>query len=398
MPDARPDGAPVFSAQDLEVLGPLRAGLAGSRAELAKRTGLSPSTVTARVDHLIDGGHLVESGKGESSGGRRPRRLQLNGEAGCIGCVDIGIDRTTVALVDLAGRLLTTRHLALDIAGGPDAVLRRVATELRGLLDRTPAVPVLRGASIALPGPVSVETGRLVSPSRMPGWDGTDASAALTSELGVPAVAGNDANLMALGEYIQGGPAARDQVFVKAGLGIGCGIISGGALYTGSTGAAGDISHVAVPGAAPIPCSCGRTGCLDALASGSALARGMREIGRTARDVDAVIVMGRDGDPDATRLLREAGVMTGGVLGTIVNFFNPHRLVIGGALSRSDVFVSGVRSKIWADCLPMATDRLDVATPLDPDTGGIRGAGRIFLDSFFSTTRTRASPGRTGSA
>ena len=385
-----PDGPPVFSSQDLEVLAPLRAGIAGSRADLAKSTGLSPSTVTARVDHLIGGGHLVESGKGESSGGRRPRRLQLNGAAGSIGCVDVGIDRTTVALVDLAGRLLATRHLAVDIAGVPEAALRQVAGGLRALLDETPAAPVLRGASIALPGPVSVETGRLVSPSRMPGWNGTDAAAALTAELHVPALAGNDANLMALGEYIQGRPADRDQVFVKAGFGIGCGIISGGALYTGSTGAAGDISHVAIPGAAPIPCSCGRTGCLDALASGSALARGMREMGHAVHDVDAVIAMGRDGNPDATRLLREAGVMTGGVLGTIVNFFNPHRLVIGGALSRSDVFISGIRSKIWADCMPMATDQLEVTTPRDADTGGIRGAGQVFLDAFFSTPHASA--------
>jgi len=76
--------------------------------------------------------------------------------------------------------------------------------------------------------------------------------------------------------------------------------------------------------------------------------------------------------------------MTGGVLATIVNFFNPDRLVLGGVLADSDVFVAGVRSTLWADCLPMATDQLLVEVTRHQGSGGLRGAGRVFLDQVFS--------------
>lgn len=381
---------PAFSSQDLAVLDPLRAGAASSRAELAAETGLSPSTVTARIDQLISAGVVVETGTGDSRGGRRPRRLAVRGGAGTIGGIDLGIERTTLGLIDYAGEVIAVRHVALDLAEGPRAVFHRIADELAAIAGERGA-PDLTGAAIALPGPISGDTGRLVAPSRMPGWHGVDAAATLTEVLGVPAIAGNDANCMALGELVGGDPQAANQIFVKAGAGIGSGVVAGGRLYTGRSGAAGDISHVAVPGSSPMPCSCGRTGCLDALASGSALTRAASEAGRDVVDVGAVIELARDGDALAMRLLREAGTMTGGVLATIVNFFTPDRLVIGGSLSASDVFVAAIRSVLWADCLPMVTERLEVAVPRHPETGGLQGAARLYLDALFGPTSARGA-------
>ncbi len=381
---------PTLSSQDLAVLDPLRAGIASSRAELAATTGLSPSTVTARIDQLISAGVVVETGAGDSRGGRRPRRLAMRGDAGILGGIDLGIERTTLGLVDYAGDVIAVRHLALDLAEGPRAVFQRIADELSGLAAEHGA-PALTGAAIALPGPVSGDTGKLVAPSRMPGWHGVDAAATLAEILGVAAIAGNDANCMALGELVGGDPEAVNQIFVKAGAGIGSGVVAGGRLYTGRSGAAGDISHVAVPGSSPVPCSCGRTGCLDALASGSALTRAATEAGREVVDVGAVIELARDGDALAMRLLREAGTMTGGVLATIVNFFTPDRLVIGGSLSASDVFVAAIRSVLWADSLPMVTERLEVAVPRHPETGGLQGAARLYLDAVFGPASARGA-------
>ncbi|PPF77426.1 transcriptional regulator [Subtercola sp. Z020] len=375
-----------FSAQNLVVLAPLRAGLADSKAELAKLTGLSPSTVAARVDELIGLGHVVEVGDGVSRGGRRPRRLALRRDAGIVGCVDLGIDRTSIGLVDFSGELVSRSDIHLDIAEGPDRVLGRVWDECQKLVaaDERHARLFLRGLSVGVPGPVSRVDGRVIAPSRMPGWNGVDVARLLGDISGVPVLVNNDANLMALGEFASGDRSQPDQVFVKAGSGIGCGIIARGELFVGSRGAAGDISHVAVLDAAPVPCSCGRVGCLDALASGNALVREMQNSGREVPNVEAMIALARDADPVATRLLREAGTMTGGVLATIVNFFNPDRLVIGGVLSQSEVFVAGVRSTLYAECLPMATGDLTIATPARPDDCGLLGAGTAFLDRMFS--------------
>jgi predicted NBD/HSP70 family sugar kinase len=370
----------------ITILDALRSGLASSRADLAKATGLSPSTVSARVDELIGNGHVLESGEGVSRGGRRPRRLSIRADAGLVGCIDLGVDRASLGIVDFAGTLVAERHVAMDIALGPHRVLETVVGLLHELTSSVdlPEGAVLSGLSVGVPGPVASGSARIVSPSRMPGWNGVAVPDILSSLVDVPVVVNNDANLMAVGEFVAGDPRLVNQVFVKAGSGIGCGIISGGVLYTGSHGAAGDISHVSVPGAPDVQCSCGRRGCLDAVASGNALVRQLQENGVDVANVEAMIHLAKDAHPMATRLLREAGSMTGGVLATIVNFFNPDRLVLGGVLSESEVFVASVRSTLYAECLPMATENLEVAVSVLPLTGGLVGAGKVFLDRQFS--------------
>lgn len=379
--------SPPHSPQSVEILAALRSGRANSRAALATMTGLSPSTVATRVDALIDQGHVVETGPGESRGGRRPRHLTIRGDAGLVGCVDLGVDRASFGLVDFAGALLAERHSPLDIAAGPHEVLALTASTLLDMVADADTGPGtrLRGISVGVPGPVSSASSQVVSPSRMPGWNGVAVAEILSRFIALPVIVNNDANLMAAGELLDADMAGyRNQVLVKVGSGIGCGIVSGGALYLGSNGWAGDISHVSVPGATPVPCSCGRTGCLDALASGNALVREMQLAGADVPSVEAMIELAQDADPLATGLLRNAGVMTGGVLATIVNFFNPDRLVLGGVLANSSVFVAGVRATLYADCLPMVAEQLAVDVARYQDTAGLRGAGRVFLDRMFS--------------
>ncbi|GGF05064.1 ROK family transcriptional regulator [Mycetocola zhadangensis] len=384
---------PLHSPQHVEVLAALRSGRANSRAALANITGLSPTTVAARVDALIEQGHVVETGPGESRGGRRPRHLMIRGDAGLVGCIDLGVDRASFGLVDFAGELITERHAPLDIAADPRAVLSRALKILLDMVDEAKLAghTRLRGISVGVPGPVSSATSRVISPSRMPGWNGVSVPELMRREIDLPILVNNDANLMAAGELLDGREPIGNQVLVKVGSGIGCGIVCGGALYTGSNGWAGDISHVVVPGAAAVPCSCGRTGCLDALASGNALVREMQVAGTNVQSVEEMIALAQDSHPLATGLLRNAGVMTGGVLATIVNFFNPERLVLGGVLADSSVFVAGVRATLYAECLPMATDQLSIDVAQFAATGGLRGAGRIFLDQLFSADGVRTS-------
>ncbi|HUX71260.1 MAG TPA: ROK family transcriptional regulator [Cellulomonadaceae bacterium] len=385
--DARPPG----SAAMLRLI---RSGQATSRTEIAKQVGMSPSTVSARIDHLITLGFVREDGLGESRGGRRPRRLSIRPDAGVVGCADLGIDRVSVGLVDFSGSLIAERHVPLDLAAGPEVVLASVCALWTEMLAAAtlPNGTALQGVSVAVPGPVSSRTERIVSPARMPGWNGVNVPAILGRLTGLPALVNNDANMMAVAEYAADPGHAPNQVFIKADSGIGCGVISAGDLYTGSYGTAGDISHVSVPGATPVPCSCGRTGCLDALASGLALVRAMRESGAETADVAAVIALARDADPLAGRLLREAGVMTGSVLATIVNFFNPDRLVLGGELSQSEVFVAGVRSALYAECLPMSTENLEVAVARLPTSGGLIGAGKVALDNLLFRDHAPGTP------
>jgi predicted NBD/HSP70 family sugar kinase len=365
------------------MLGLIRSGQARSRAEIARVTGLSPTTVAQRVDVLIDAGYVREAGMGVSQGGRRPRALEVDPTTGVVCAVDLGSQHATFGLLDLSGRLIATRRERIDIAEGVEPIL----TWMVGVADALVAEHAepgqrLRGFGIGVPGPVDSRTRTLVSPSRMPGWNGVDVAAAVTDLTGLPTVVDNDANLMALGEHGLDRSVA-DLVFVKVGSSIGCGVIASGSLHHGHHGMAGDISHVTVPDAPPVLCSCGRTGCLDAVAGGRAIVRALRDAGVQVDSVDDVLALARDAHPLATRMLREAGTRVGRVLATIMNFFNPQRLVLGGILGEAEAFVAGVRSAIYLECLPMITDELEIVVSQAKEQAGILGAGGLVLDRIF---------------
>lgn len=371
------------------ILNLVRAGAAASRADIARSTGLAPSTVTTRVEALMAAGYLREGGPGSSRGGRRPRQLEVDPSAGAVLGVDLGARHASFALFDLAGALLAERHLDMNIADGPQSILGWIVDQANSMVAEQEQS--LRGIGLGLPGPIEIPGGRLVSPSRMPGWNGVDAAAILTELSGVPATVDNDANLMALGEHLSVGEDVDHLVFVKAGSSIGCGVIASGALHHGHHGMAGDISHVSVPSAPRTLCSCGRWGCLDAVAGGAAIVTSLRTAGVEVADTQGVISLAQDGHPLATQTLREAGTRTGGVLATIVNFFNPQRLVLGGQLSEAEAFVAGLRSAIYTECLPMATDQLEIVVTQTKALGGVIGAGRMMLDHLFDPRMVNAS-------
>lgn len=381
---AQPRRAPLASPSSPgAILRLVRSGRATSRAEVARFAGISASTAAARIDELVRLGFLREAGVGESHGGRKPMLLEISPRSGVVGGVDLGTNHGSFGLFDMSGNLRADRHLDMSIADGPEAVLRWVLEQLKDLAAREPESPTLRGIAIALPGPVDSRTGLLVSPSRMPGWNGIDVAAMMTRLAGIPTLVDNDANLMSVGEYSLVDSAVQDLVFVKAGSGIGCGVIAEGHLYRGSHGMAGDISHVSVPDSPHVLCGCGRYGCLDVIASGAAIVTNLNAAGVEIDDIAQALALAQDSHPLTTSMLREAGVRTGNVLATIVNFFNPDQLVLGGHLSQAEAFVAGVRSAIYTQCLPMATDHLDITVSKAGKVGGVMGAAILILDHLF---------------
>lgn len=370
------------------VLQLIRSGTVSSRAALAKTLGVSASTAGLRVQALIDHGYVRELEDGRPRGGRPPRRLALRADFGEVIAVDLGTHHATTGQFDMSGRLieeLTYPFLSMD--EGPDAVLEWVAAQINGQ-----GIPPqrLRGITIGLPGPVDSRTGRVVSPSRMPGWNQLNVPLHMASRgPAVPVRVDNDANLMALGEH--GVDPVDHMVFVKAGTGIGCGVIASGRLHRGSVGAAGDISHLPVPGREDVECSCGRNGCLDAVASGAALVRDLRAVGVAVATPTDVVTLAGDAEPTVTRMLREAGRATGELLATVVNFFNPDALVIGGQLSRAEPFVASIRAAVFERCLPMATENLQVrATRVGP-LAGVRGGARLMIEYLLDPERVNSA-------
>lgn len=324
-------------------------GRARTRSDLVEASGLARSTVGARVDALLASGLLAAVGEAASTGGRPPTRFAFNRHARIALGFDIGATHATVAVTDLAGQPLTERTWALAIDEGPELVLNSVTRAARELIvEASRKEADLIGVGVGLPGPVEHSTGRPTNPPIMPGWDGYDVPERLGREFAVPVLVDNDVNVMALGEHAVAFSSEEHLIFIKVATGIGSGIISGGRLHRGAQGAAGDLGHVQAPRAQGFACRCGNTGCLEAVASGSAVARALRDLGIDASSSQDVVALVRGGNLEATRLLRQAGRDIGDVLAMCVSLLNPSVIVVGGSLAEAgETLLAGVREAVY---------------------------------------------------
>jgi predicted NBD/HSP70 family sugar kinase len=372
----------------------MRDGRPRTRSELAAMTGLARSTITQRVDALLAANFVLPVGEATSTGGRPPTQFAFNPAARVALAADIGATHARVAVTDLAGQVLAEHRDDLDVALGPVPVLEWVVEMSRGLLDEAGRVPTdLLGVGIGLPGPVQHSTGRPVNPPIMPGWDSFDVQGFLTERLGggVVALVDNDVNIMALGEHFTQWPAAEHMMFVKVATGIGSGLISHGRLHRGAQGAAGDMGHLQLPHGTDIVCRCGNTGCLEAVASGGAIAAKLTELGLPARSSQDVVALARGGSLEALHLVRQAGRDIGEVLAAAVSLFNPSVIVIGGSLAQAgEHLIAGVREVVYRRSLPLATQDLRIVQSRTGDRAGIIGAAVMVIDHALAPSQVDA--------
>jgi predicted NBD/HSP70 family sugar kinase len=359
-----------------------------SRTELARLSGLAVSTVSLRIEELVGAGLVEEAGDGQSRGGRRPRLLRVRSGGGIALAADLGTQHARLSVVDMAGAELAGDEVAVAFDEGPEVVLTTIADGLAEMA-RAQDADVL-GVGIGLPGPVDPVTGQVTSPSRMPGWHGMPVGEWLAERFGTPVAVDNDANLLALGEYRMrwAQTGVRHLVAVKLGRGIGCGIVADGAIHHGANGAAGDISHVRAATLDPNSmrlCGCGRLGCLETIASGAAMLETLAESGVVLETTADLVEQVHRGDPAANLAVRTAGWHLGEVLAVVVNFFNPHVLVLGGSLAVAEPLVASLRAAIYERCLPMASEAVNIVTASDAPEAGVRGAAWLILDRLART-------------
>lgn len=364
----------------------LRDGHARTRAELADITGLARSTVAARIDALAAAGLIGPAGEAVSSGGRPPSRFAFQPTAKVVLAVDVGATHVQVGLTDLSGKVLCELRKTIDISAGPIPVLDDVLALCDALLTQAGRhATELVGIGIGLPGPVEHSTGKPASPPIMPGWDGFDVPGYVQQRFPTDVLVDNDVNIMALGERAMFWPDAENLLFIKVATGIGAGIISGGLLQRGDDGTAGDIGHIRVPRGDEVLCRCGNYGCLEALASGPAVAAMLQANGVPATTGDDVLELARRGNLTAIQAMRQAGRDVGDVLAACVNLLNPSVIVIGGGLSSAgEYLLAGVREIVYQRSLPLATARLRIVQSMAADRAGVYGAGRMVIDHVLA--------------
>jgi len=383
-------GAPSVGTEAAEAAGRLlaliRDGKASSRPAIERVSGLSRVTVVQRLRRLLDARLVIEGDETEASGGRPARLIRVNPDFAVALAADVGESMIRVAATDLAPRILAETVFDLDVASGPHATLREIVRAARNLLSELGASGRRTlGIGVSLPAPVNHAAGRVVGPSVMRGWDDFDVCRFLSDELGAPALVDNDVNLMALAEFRQFWPRSGHFLFIKAGTGIGSGIILDGALYRGARGASGDIGHIQFEEASAPLCRCGKFGCVEARAAGWAIARDLRANGFDAQNARDVIALVEQREPDAIRRVREAGRVLGEVAADVVSVLNPTTIVIGGTLSRAgEHLLAGVKEMIYRRSLPLALEGLGVFRARSDDRAGVLGAAHLVIDAALA--------------
>jgi glucokinase-like ROK family protein len=392
----------LVNSAEVEVMRALRRQGRISRTEISNITGWSKAKASQEIRSLVDKGYLVEFGEGISQGGRKPRLLRINNQLGYIAGIDIGATSLDIALADVTGMILQRRSEPTDVHLSPETVLGRCSELLLGLIHAQGVTPPqILGIGVGVPGPVDFARGVLVAPPLMPEWENflirdffkrTFPSAFV--------VVDNDVNIMALGEQRAGEGTGVDHfIFIKIGTGIGAGIISNGKIHRGSDGSAGDIGHICVDKEGPL-CACGNKGCLEAMAAGPAIASKamqaarngnsstLRQIGESKggvirpEDVNAAC---REGDQAALDIIRDSGQMIGDVLASLVNFFNPSYIFIGGGIANfGNHLLVAIRRAVLHRSLPLATTHLSIKFSRMGSNAGVVGAISLALDYLFA--------------
>lgn len=381
--------APASSGHVLELV---RSGEAATRTEIGRATGLSRPAVALRVTELLRHGLVTEDRAAPSGGGRPPARLEFNAAGGVVLAAALGVSHSQAAVCDLSGRLLARGSGSPEIEHGPHAALPWLLETWQRLLEECGrGTGDVRGSGIGVPGTVEFATGRAETPPVLADWGGVEIAPLVAERFPAPVLLDNDVNVMALGEHRAVHPGVGDLVFVKVSTGIGAGVVAGGELLRGSLGAAGEIGHIPVRDGGGTPCRCGNTDCLEAVAAGPALLARMAAQDRRVAGVAELAELAYEGDPDAVRLVRQAGRRLGEVLAGVVNLLNPEVIVLGGLLGRAhDHLVAGVREVVFQRSIPLATRQLRVVGNRSGEEAGLHGAATMVLERVLSPDAVNA--------
>jgi predicted NBD/HSP70 family sugar kinase len=365
----------------VDLLRYLRDGRPLSRARLADLSGVARSTIAIRADELASLGLIEPETQPVYSGGRPSTRIALSPRARLVLTADIGATHAAVALLDLLGGVIAKANRTLGPEDDPVTVLEWLVEEGEAMLAAAGATGRLAAVGVGLAAPIEHASRKPIAPPVMPKWDGFSVGEWLENRLHVRTLVEKDVNLMVLGERAARWPTTENLLFVKMATGIGAGMIVSGQLHRGEQGTAGDIGHVQVNGATDAACHCGNHGCLEAIASGPALARQLTDKGVPATSSADILALIRAGNLDAIQAVRQAGRHLGEVLASTVSLLNPAVVVIGGPLSEAgEHLLAGARELIYARSMPLSTQRLTVVQA-DPSVDvAILGAGILAAD------------------
>jgi predicted NBD/HSP70 family sugar kinase len=338
-----------------------------SRADIARATGLSRSTISGIITGLVVDDLVVELGTAlPPSGGRAGRpgaAVMLNPASGEAIGVDFGYRHVHVIIANVAHAVRIAKSVRLPVGYEPNQGLDTAADLVRVAIEEagTETSRIL-GVGVSVPGPYDQRRG--VPHSGMPSpWSGIPVAEELAVRLGLPVLVDSDTKLGALAERRWGAARGYDEfVYLKLHGGVGGAFVSNGLLTRGAAGGAGEIGHLVMDGNGPL-CRCGNRGCLETYVGLPVVMRALEPAYGDRLTLRNVITMAWQGDRGCIRALSDAGMMAGRAVGMLGNILNPECVIIGGALANAgELLMSPLREAAATASLPLASTAMTITT------------------------------------
>lgn len=364
-----------------------------SRAQIAKRTGLSRATISLLVDELIEIGLVTEVGQGSSSGGRPPIILRFNPNTAYAIGAHMQDNEWTVVATNLDGTIIHMERSPIAI-NSPEEAVRTLAHLVHRIISQSGNIPILPAIGIGSPGLVDISSGTIQSAVDI-GWFKVPLADLVREELGLTAYVVNRSKGGALAEMWSGGiDKNQDLIYISIGTGVAAGILHQGQLYHGANSSAGELGHVTIVPDGPA-CPCGNRGCLQQLISEHAIASRAREklksgipsrlyavAGHHPERLTAydVIDAAEKGDALACEVIDTAAEHLAIAVGNLINLFNPERIVIGGPVgNRSSRLATTLREKVPYRAMAYPLSAVEISTSTLGEQAGAIGAAVLVL-------------------
>jgi predicted NBD/HSP70 family sugar kinase len=352
-----------------------------SRTQLAQRLGLVPSSVTRMLPPLLEHGYLHESDAAPNGRGRPQKMLHVNPDKHIVVGIKIGPAQVSGVVTDMAANVLA--RLEEPIADRtPETALSAAAALTLRLLDQAPeAADRVLGLGVGVSGHVDSTAG-VCRYSALLDWNKVDVAGPLREATGLPVVVNNDVNTLVVAERWFGqGRNVDSFAVVTVGPGIGCGLLLDGALFSGASGLAGELGHLPLDPAGPM-CSCGRRGCLEALAGDRAVLRHLQDAGVPCTTITDAMDTARSGSGSARTVARsafaEAGTALGRGLAGMCNLLNLQKIILAGeGAVAHDLFGPAMHDALQAHAFSTAARDCDIH--VDPVTHDLWARGAACL-------------------
>jgi len=376
-----------------------------SRSDIVNKTNITAATVSRIVKKLISYGFVKEVGYCESNGGRKPIMIELNPKAAIVIGIDIEIDEINGVLVDLKGNIIG-RETVKNKEVEQEKILKKVKDVIHQLMsvNNYEFKEKIIGIGIGMHGLVDYYKGISIFPPAF-GWSNVPVAEIIHDEFNLPVILENNVRALAQGEKWFGvAKKMKNFICLNVGAGIGSGIFTNGNLYRGASMSAGEIGHTVVDEDGPL-CVCGNYGCLDSVATISALIDKTKKIIRQGAESkiynmvngkldevneDIIFEAAQKDDPIALQVLRDNGRYLGIAIANIINLLNPEAVIIDGKIIEAGEFVfQSIRETVKNKALSHPLKQVKIVTGMLGNVGVAIDAATLILERFLNFSKLK---------